>query len=417
MVEQFHERHCEMMLTADIPPRAKLRRSMTHTSLLGQIHTANADTAAGRLLLTRLLEDVKRLQFDGLHTLKFVFNSARVARRYTGLGLRLNGTCIELEDTTEDAAKATYRPARLRRLDAVRAYGVDALGLVALLAALGRLEGVDVIDAERSRAESSDIVDNGFFQLRFSTEHCPIMLRGVTKLEMHGHAVTLHHHVIYQRLPCARCYAPYHTTGFCKAKPGQLAKTQAKFRRTYKGPVPEYDVGTATQYMHTDGDSLDIFLATLHRDLTGAAEPCQGDTPPLSTAELVTESRLLERPQRVSPEVNAMVPEAVVTGGTEAVTANPPGEDATAATCTSSPVHPNLSAPSLAHGKASSATMTPVAGPTSRNAAAVDSTSVKNARSSGGGGKSKLKPGKPKEGRTKGTTYLTPRTAKGKTSA
>ncbi|KAE9259887.1 hypothetical protein PF008_g33250 [Phytophthora fragariae] len=65
MVEQFHERHCEMMLTADIPPRAKLRRSMTHNTLLAQIHAANADTATGRILLTRLLEDVKRLQFDG----------------------------------------------------------------------------------------------------------------------------------------------------------------------------------------------------------------------------------------------------------------------------------------------------------------------------------------------------------------
>ncbi|KAE8887803.1 hypothetical protein PF003_g28138 [Phytophthora fragariae] len=53
----------------------------------------------------------------------------------------------------------------------------------------------------------------------------------------------------------------------------------------------------------------------------------------------------------------------------------------------------------------------------SRYTAELDSNSVKKARPSGGGGKSKLKTGKPKEGRTKGTTYLTPSTAKGKISA
>ncbi|KAE8952482.1 hypothetical protein PF011_g32687 [Phytophthora fragariae] len=58
-----------------------------------------------------------------------------------------------------------------------------------------------------------------------------------------------------------------------------------------------------------------------------------------------------------------------------------------------------------------------MAGTISRYTAELDSNSVKKARPSGGGGKSKLKTGKPKEGRTKGTTYLTPSTAKGKTSA
>ncbi|KAE9276783.1 hypothetical protein PR003_g28969 [Phytophthora rubi] len=58
-----------------------------------------------------------------------------------------------------------------------------------------------------------------------------------------------------------------------------------------------------------------------------------------------------------------------------------------------------------------------MAGTISRHTAELDSNSVKKDRPSGGGGKSKLKTGKPKEGRTKGTTYLTPSTAKGKTSA
>ncbi|KAE9261247.1 hypothetical protein PF001_g32470, partial [Phytophthora fragariae] len=112
-----------------------------------------------------------------------------------------------------------------------------------------------------------------------------------------------------------------------------------------------------------------------------------------------------------------MVSEKVVTGGTEAVTANPPGDDTTAAACTSRELHPNLNAPSLAHGKASSDTTKAMAETISRYTAELDSNSVKKARPSGGGGKSKLKTGKPKEGRTKGTTYLTPSTAKGKISA
>ncbi|KAE9196908.1 hypothetical protein PF004_g19988 [Phytophthora fragariae] len=112
-----------------------------------------------------------------------------------------------------------------------------------------------------------------------------------------------------------------------------------------------------------------------------------------------------------------MVSEKVVTGGTEAVTANPPGDDTTAAACTSRELHPNLNAPSLAHGKASSDTTKAMAETISRYTAELDSNSVKKARPSGGGGKSKLKTGKPKEGRSKGTTYLTPSTAKGKTSA
>ncbi|KAE9308609.1 hypothetical protein PR003_g20705 [Phytophthora rubi] len=402
MVEQFHERHCEVMLTADNPPRAKLRRSMTHNTLLAQLHAANADTVAGRGLLIRLLEDVKRLQFDGLHTLKFVFNSERVARRYTGLALRLNGTCIELEDTTEDASKTTYRPARLRRQYAVRAYNVDTLGLVVLLAALGQLDGVEVIDAERSRAESSEIIDNGYFQLRFSTEQCPPMLRGVTKLVIHNHSVTLHHHVIYQRLPCARCCAPYHTTGFCKAKPGQLIKTQAKFRRTYKGEVSEYEVGTITQYRHTDGDSLNLFLDTLHRDLTGTAGTIQADSTTRRTAELVTESRLQAMPHAAPLEVAAQTSEAVAStttgdGKTEVV-----GKQGIRSQSVSA--EQAISTPTTATAR-------------TRKADTAGSKPTRSARPLGGGSKSQSKTGKQKAGQSKGIAYTPTSTAKGKTSA
>ncbi|KAE8904446.1 hypothetical protein PF003_g11802 [Phytophthora fragariae] len=328
MLEQFHEKHCEVMLTADISPRARLRRSMTHNFIFAQLHAANADSAAGRSMLARLLEDVKRLHFDGLHTLTFVFNSERIAQLYLGIALRLNGTCIELEDTTDDPDSGTYRQARLRRQYSVRVYGVDDLGLVVLLAALGRLGGVDVVDAERSRVGASEIVDNGYFLLRFNTDTCPDMLRGVTKLKIHGRLITLHHHVIYQRLPCTRCYAPYHTTGFCKAKPGQVITQQAKFLRTYRGPLPSYHVGTATQYRHTDEESLTTFLTTLHQELTGETVATGEGAIPPPVAELLRTEREPDQPHSPLTHVTESA-RASAEDGSGATAADTPRENNT----------------------------------------------------------------------------------------
>ncbi|KAE9275066.1 hypothetical protein PF008_g29436 [Phytophthora fragariae] len=89
MVEQFHETHMEVTLTADISPRAKLRRNMTHQTVLALLYAANADSARGRQMIDRVMDDVKLIHFDGIHTLKFVFNSRRVATLYQGLAFRL----------------------------------------------------------------------------------------------------------------------------------------------------------------------------------------------------------------------------------------------------------------------------------------------------------------------------------------
>ncbi|KAE9282813.1 hypothetical protein PR003_g27303 [Phytophthora rubi] len=287
IIEQYHGIHLETPLTADVDPRARLRKSMTHNTILGMLYAANGDTARGRQMISRLMEDVKRLHFDGIHTLTFVFNSERVAHLYKGLAFRLNGACLELEDTSEDQEIGTYRHASLRRQYAVRIYGAEDLGLVVLLAALSQLPGVQVVDAERPRTESTDIIDNRFFLLRFPDEHCPDQLRGVTKIQLHGQLVTVHHHVVHQRLPCARCYAPYHTTGYCKANPAHLDATRAKFKRTYSGQLPEYDVGKAVLYHHSDGESLSNFLTRLQQEVTQAMVPSDG-TPETSTrVELV----------------------------------------------------------------------------------------------------------------------------------
>ncbi|KAE9327311.1 hypothetical protein PF008_g16431 [Phytophthora fragariae] len=124
-------------------------------------------------------------------------------------------------------------------------------------------------------------------------------------------------------MPCARCYAPYHTTGFCKAKPVQLLRTKAKFQRTYKGPVPGYKVGTATQYLHTDDDSLTTFLATLHSELLGIAGTQQDDAEPTTAAKLVkaeAETGPRPAPQRTTA---ADAVEGSLPGATRALPTDP----------------------------------------------------------------------------------------------
>ncbi|KAE9324915.1 hypothetical protein PR003_g16617 [Phytophthora rubi] len=316
MLEQYHETHHEEMLTADVTPRAQLRKSMTHNTRIGLLFNANTDTDCGRRMRGRLMDDVKRLHFDGIHTLHFVFNSQRIAQIYAGTAFRLNGTWIVLEDSTSEAEEGVYKQATLRRKYAVRIYGADTIGLVVLLATLCQLPVVKVVDAERPRVDTTDIVDNRYFLLRFDTASCPEMLRGITKLSINGQMITLHHHVVFQRVPCARCYTPYHTVGFCKIKPAMLTKTHAKFRRTYKRPVPPYAVGTATQYRHTDSDSLTIFLATLHRELAQSVAPS-------STASTIPEPAVLVD-ERVRP------PTVEVAGAQEVMAVEPaPGPQPT----------------------------------------------------------------------------------------
>ncbi|KAE8980760.1 hypothetical protein PR001_g24195, partial [Phytophthora rubi] len=287
MIEQFHETHQEVMLTADVSPKAKLRRGMTHSKIIAQLYAANADTRRGRQMIDHVMDDVKSLHFDGIHTLKFVFNSQRVASLYKGMAFRLNGTCIQLEDSEADATSSAYGSARLRRQYAIKVYGAEGIGMVALLAALGKLPGVLVVDAEKPRLDSTTIVDNRYLLLRFNEETCPTALRGITKIELKGHLLTLHHHVVHQRLPCGRCYAPFHTTGFCKTKPHHVDRQRAKYKRTYDGPVAAYSVGTAVQYKHSDGDSLISFLDTLQRELTGAETTTDTGKDPSESATLL----------------------------------------------------------------------------------------------------------------------------------
>jgi hypothetical protein len=106
MPRTSHASHVKT-LTADVSPRAKLRRTMTHHAIFGILYKANADSERGRLLTQRIMEDVKILHFDGIHTLKLTFHSKRIASRYQGLiTCRLQGTCLKVEDSDEEIGTA-----------------------------------------------------------------------------------------------------------------------------------------------------------------------------------------------------------------------------------------------------------------------------------------------------------------------
>lgn len=66
------------------------------------VYSENADTPRGREIIDRIMDDMKLLQFDGIHTLKFVFNSRRVTNLCKRLEFRLNRVCGGLEDTDSD---------------------------------------------------------------------------------------------------------------------------------------------------------------------------------------------------------------------------------------------------------------------------------------------------------------------------
>ncbi|KAE8913895.1 hypothetical protein PF005_g15000 [Phytophthora fragariae] len=182
---------------------------------------------------------------------------------YKGLAFRLNGVCVELENSDSDLRQGAYTMARLCRQFVIRIYGTGRLGLVTLLTALGNLPSVQVADAEKPQADLTDGVDTRHFLVRFQQEECPTELRGIMELDIRDYHLTLHHYLLHQRMPCGRCGAPYHTTGFCKTKVEHLGKMHGKYRRRYDGAVPTDQVGDAIHYRHPDGECLAVFLTTL----------------------------------------------------------------------------------------------------------------------------------------------------------
>ncbi|RLN51809.1 hypothetical protein BBJ29_002447 [Phytophthora kernoviae] len=126
-----------------------------------------------------LQNDVKRLSFDELHTLSFVFFSKRAASRWILKALRFQKAAIVFKDTTrrlEEEGTGHYTAAQLEVQYAIRIYGGGKLGLVALARAFARFSEAKVLDVEYARASLTEIYDNRYHTIRFAQTTCPLPL-------------------------------------------------------------------------------------------------------------------------------------------------------------------------------------------------------------------------------------------------
>ncbi|KAE8905143.1 hypothetical protein PF003_g11252 [Phytophthora fragariae] len=160
LLEDCHEEHFNATLTANLPPTVRIARHAPHAELFKEIFHANTDKRFGAELMRTFQADVKRLTFDGLHTLYVVFFSRHAASKWTKKALRFQKAVIVLQDTARavrEAGTGSFNPAQLEMQYAVRVYGVDTLGLVALSRAFRQFSGAEVLDVEYARATKTEI--------------------------------------------------------------------------------------------------------------------------------------------------------------------------------------------------------------------------------------------------------------------
>jgi hypothetical protein len=135
MVEDFHERYLNVTLTANLPPTVRMSKHVPHAELFKELFHANTDGRFGADMMRVLQGDVKRLVYDGLHTLNVVYYSRRAADRWTSKTLGFQRAVITLQGTVRlpgDAGAGTFTTAQLDLQYAVRIYGAEGLSLVAL---------------------------------------------------------------------------------------------------------------------------------------------------------------------------------------------------------------------------------------------------------------------------------------------
>ncbi|EGZ08871.1 hypothetical protein PHYSODRAFT_305732 [Phytophthora sojae] len=249
LLEDFHEAHMNYTLTANLPPYVNLPRNAPHVAILEELHKANVDPATGIGLpvLRGLLNDVKRLIYDGSHTLSFGFYSKRAAQSWVKKALRFQRAVISLHDT-------------VRRPQDEGTAG--ALGLAALARAMSQFAGAKVLDVEYPRSQKTDIYDNRFHKVKFAQAKCPDALMGVTRVDLNGTMITLHHFQANLRFPCTRCFNARHSAKMCKVPGRLLAKTQARFSRVYKGEVTKVTpAGDSAYRVNSVTELLALFTA------------------------------------------------------------------------------------------------------------------------------------------------------------
>ncbi|KAG2858733.1 hypothetical protein PC129_g12080 [Phytophthora cactorum] len=174
MVEQFHEEHVEATLTTNVPSRVPLRRTTTHLTLLTELLNANKDVRHGAAMVARLWQNVKILHFDGNHTLRFVFHSRRKAGFFVGAALRLQRVSLSWKTLATYALGRTTPP-----------NSSGSTPCVSLVRPASGLRLSYTHSRGKTECKYSTLSGRGtvgrlwYWTLRFDTEDCSQMLRGV----------------------------------------------------------------------------------------------------------------------------------------------------------------------------------------------------------------------------------------------
>ncbi|KAE9183220.1 hypothetical protein PF004_g24011 [Phytophthora fragariae] len=259
MLEDIHEAHFNVTLTANLPPFVVLKRTanIPHVEIFRSLYTANTDGVTGRDMMRCLQRDVKLFIYDGAHTLRFVFYSGCVAAHWARQSLRFQKAVITLHNTSRSSgavASGAYTAAHMGQMYALHVYGGGSLGLAALSKALAHVSGAEVLDVEFPRTTKTEIYDNRYHIVRFAQESSPSALDGVTRISIHG--LTL----------------PRHGTDRCKATPGALHALQAKGTRIVNGVVPTFSPQARDSYKVKDVAELMALLAAHEAALVPHAE-------------------------------------------------------------------------------------------------------------------------------------------------
>ncbi|KAF4039673.1 hypothetical protein GN244_ATG08197 [Phytophthora infestans] len=110
--------------------------------------------------------------------------------------MRFQKAVITIRDTErspEDEGTGHYNPAQLELQYAIRVYGGAELELVTLARAFTSFSEANVLDVEYARATQTDIYDDRYHTIRFAQRQCPEALKGVSKIELNGVDITIHH--------------------------------------------------------------------------------------------------------------------------------------------------------------------------------------------------------------------------------
>lgn len=179
IIEDYHRHYVEYALTADVLAGVRLGKCQAHRTIIRKIFKHNTRGDQPSPMLERLVQNVKRISFDGAHTLAVVFYSKRLAQYWNGTTLRLQTTTIVFADTTRHPDKSqigTYTEAQLNRQYAVKVLGAEDLSIVDITLVLTDIAKAAVLDVESPRSEALDIFDNGHFMVRFNQATCPAAL-------------------------------------------------------------------------------------------------------------------------------------------------------------------------------------------------------------------------------------------------